>query len=856
MANKKQQQKHDHKKQPPATPQQIDSTLIEQQLAHYQDIAQALSKSGYGETESVLEPITGLEEATQIAFLKALSKEHTIEAANVLAAINTFAPAKEPRKEARRSLIRLQEARIFPEWTPPAAPTLTQVIEDVFTAKERRFWKGIYSNSRDVGEVHLSLFWEQGERFKEVLIMNFLLEFYTEGVKDFFTDVTTKHRAEKRLQDMRIHFSEMGLIECSLAEARRLIAEALEVNAETGANIPSDYTRNLPLVRELVLDVPEDDERLKGALTRLASMGGKELIRRAEERNAAEAEYEAGIEDEEDEDEEEMDETSIEDLFPMLEELLGSTSTEAENAVEDFLTIWVSEDDLDLAYDYLSDDSPLRENRSEEDWITWRERWQEEAHPHALRLDAIVERDKDEDSQDEAVIVDAFWSLQYDETPPGNAPIELPMPTLTLAETGRHWFWTSYTVIPNLGNTEDDEIHIQSMTDEGAKILSLSLDELRGRITALQEMVDEHLAQENAITDDDIEEMDEENFNAFEQRLGHDLKAGFRALEETLFYNDALIAQEPLSDPEIYWQAYKLAGSTQDPQRSAAYLQRIAENVAEQRGPALSLLAMLYSQVAEMYEEPVDEEDYDDDDEFEAAEQENQKQTRRFKELAEQTFRAALAVEDNPIENVVDNSLGLVELLLGQNRQLDEAKELLQRVQTQTTDAPHLALIEKYLGDIAARNEDRQQALSHYQRVAEIEPDFHNIWALIGTTQMALGQPEQAIASFQKNIELTPENSKLYQALALLYLDQNTPNLAREVLKQGLKHAPDSADLLATLSIAYLRGGDLRSAEKYLEQAEDIDEDLDIVQTASRALQEQKKQRQGIAGKMKFPKKK
>ncbi len=59
------------------------------------------------QAETALAAINTIPEGAQIALLKALSKEHHTDAADVLAAINELSPIKSVRKEAHRSLIQL-----------------------------------------------------------------------------------------------------------------------------------------------------------------------------------------------------------------------------------------------------------------------------------------------------------------------------------------------------------------------------------------------------------------------------------------------------------------------------------------------------------------------------------------------------------------------------------------------------------------------------------------------------------------------------------------------------------------------------------------------------------------------------
>ncbi len=98
-------------------------------LANYGQLAQGLAKSRNEEQiENVLSPIFGMSETAQVGLLKALAKERTTQAADIVLALNTYAPVKEVRKEARRSLIRLEGSNIYPEWTIPSVMSLSDIL--------------------------------------------------------------------------------------------------------------------------------------------------------------------------------------------------------------------------------------------------------------------------------------------------------------------------------------------------------------------------------------------------------------------------------------------------------------------------------------------------------------------------------------------------------------------------------------------------------------------------------------------------------------------------------------------------------------------------------------------------------
>ena len=79
---------------------------VAQLLQLYPSIAAQLQASkNIEDAKETLLPIESQTDNTQVAFLKELAKEKTIEAANITQAIHSLTSSKEVRKEARRRLI-------------------------------------------------------------------------------------------------------------------------------------------------------------------------------------------------------------------------------------------------------------------------------------------------------------------------------------------------------------------------------------------------------------------------------------------------------------------------------------------------------------------------------------------------------------------------------------------------------------------------------------------------------------------------------------------------------------------------------------------------------------------------------
>ncbi|HCI82328.1 MAG TPA: hypothetical protein DHW02_21850 [Ktedonobacter sp.] len=131
MAKDKQpgKQPEKHNQNVPSDQQTDNEAQIQEQLAHYTDIAQQLySSQSYQQAEEAIAPINEMTEEDQLTFLNALSRERNSDAASVLLAINTLTQQKQVRKEARRALIRLESMNIYSQWEPPQMPSLIESL--------------------------------------------------------------------------------------------------------------------------------------------------------------------------------------------------------------------------------------------------------------------------------------------------------------------------------------------------------------------------------------------------------------------------------------------------------------------------------------------------------------------------------------------------------------------------------------------------------------------------------------------------------------------------------------------------------------------------------------------------------
>ena len=737
------------KKETNSVVSQEDNAQVQHLLEQSHQIADNLhNSSSQEEAEAVLSDINSMPEASQLALLKALSKEHDTDAADVLIAINELSPNKSIRKEARRSLIRLEGAKVYPGWKPPVSHTPAVQIS---TSNPPRFWKGFVTPAREEGEIELILCWEEGFEYSEVRMLIFIMDFWERGIKEFIIDNTNKRNVDAQIQHMRTQLSGVTLVDSTLAEARRLLEEALSVNKWRGIAPHKEFRHHLPTVNQLVFDARDAGE-----------------------------------------------DRGLTFINPNLE---------PDEVVATSVTAW-SLGDFGLTYDLLSSNSSLRDGLERDEWIEQHRAWANEAHPSLFEFGFVREREASQPalwvpptfsgrSLSSRKEVEIGWSLELTDTQLSGTLKEMPMGTLVYKETGRHWFWTSYTLVQEQGAWR-----IQHMTDEGAHAQSLSIAELQKRIKEHDERVTQILQQQDP-NRPDVQQFAEEVI---------------WRMVQTLYYDDALIMHLPL-DRNVNGDAYNRAIGLGALERAIAYLERVARNFAEQRGEVLRQLGITQESLSEYY-----------------SERDMNERAQHFAALAEASVRESLAVENNIAGHAV-----LAELIFRRGGDLDEAEAHLKQAREMAPEKHEEATIESDFGNIAFERKQLQEALQHYQRAADIDPNFNNIWIKIGVVQRQLNQIEDAEASFERALEIQPKELSPYAELTVLYTEQGQLPKARETLERGLRSNPKSPHLLALLSSVYLQSGDLRRATTLLEEAEQINPRIDIVQAMRDELNRHKK---------------
>jgi tetratricopeptide (TPR) repeat protein len=734
---------------------QGDEEQIQRLLARRQAIAEELHGcTSRVQAERVLAPVFSSDEATQMALLKSLIRTQDSEAADLLLAMHELAPDKAVRKEARRALIQLAGAKIYPSWTPEPEPAAA-----VGTAVENapRFWKGVVAQAREAGELQLILCWEQGIEYGEARSLSFLLDFWREGVKDFFSKTGTKRQIDEQIregqQTARAAAADAGddtptvFVECTLAEGRRLLNEALDINRWRKTEPHKDFRQALPLVQRLVLHATEVGEDR-----------GSTFI---------------------------------------------SHGLAPDMVAANFAGAW-SMGDYGLCYDLLTRSNPLLEGRARDEWMELRRKWADEAHPARFEMYFLREREKSQQSAiwvPSSVLstraagpkeVELGWSLALVETQLSGTLPEMPMGTAVYKETGRHWFWTVFSL-----EQTDGDWRIARMKDEGAAIQALPMEELRKRVAEHDEAIQKIMREHQPNEPDGQQFFDEILWRTWQM----------------LSLNDALLVRNPL-DKAVYEDAYGRAMSVRAVERAAIYAGELASRfpndpdhlLVQQRLGAVQIAISERFGSQGLYE-----------------------QAGHFAELGEATLRETLSAND-PLSYLL-----VAELLIGQQK-YDEAEKLLLEAREVAQERDVQAQIEFDLARLAIDRQHFPEAQGYLERLAEIAPDYPELWSTLGFVQRNQKNYAEAMISFQRSIELEPMDVRAYTELGQIHLEQREFSQARDVVSQGIRTIPQSAHLRALMSLVYLEQGDNRRAREYLQEAERINPDLEIIQALREVL--------------------
>lgn len=215
-----------------------------------------------------------------------------------------------------------------------------------------------------------------------------------------------------------------------------------------------------------------------------------------------------------------------------------------------------------------------------------------------------------------------------------------------------------------------------------------------------------------------------------------------------------------------------------------------------------------------------------------------QKMPKRIKHLiqrADETVRESIGIDDSALSHLI---YGEVFMRKGE---IDKAEAELYIALEKEPGTGIETIIEAGLGDIAMARKQMSDAIPHYKRVVENNPQHPGIWFNLGSAHRHLDELEEAEKYYQQAIEVAPRDVRAYPELAAIYIDNSQPARARAIIEQGVQANPQSAYLRALLASLLFEQGERRAAQRELAEAEQIDPELEIVQVVRQHIHSAKR---------------
>lgn len=760
----------------PPTLTAAQTAEVERLLAAVPALAQdlrAAAPEGRDAVAARLAPIEDAEAPVRQTFAARLGEVRGADArpaAEVAHALGELSRDHEVAREARRARIRLRSGGALPtlDLAPPA-PAATPTPE---APRAPRLIEALATRTREQGEISLATAWQEGDDPDIVRGAIFLLDFWRDGVKGFTltTPMTTRRFQSEVVGALRSEM-EADTVPVNWAFARRLVHEALDVNAWRGTQTDSDYRINEKWLATRLLGMPETDEA-----------------------RAAVAEEEARFAREGD-------------------RPLVANDLEPDELILNWIGMW-SFGDYGGAYDLLAPEHPIRRELPREAYVATRRKWFDEAQPAAMRATIIREQEQ----RASALWVpgatgpalpgrtrdfEAFWSLTLQETPLGGTIEELPMATILSRETGRHWFWTGYSL------AKDPATSVWMLTrtrDEGAASQALTIEELQKRIADAHAAASSVLeSQTEHITPDQAQET---------------LRTLTGALTISMHYRDALSVRLPL-DETLYRESLEDARTIRADERAAAILEQMIGKFPGRARTYFELGGEYYivsTQVAQSGDVPAQ---------------------RVWQERATRALRQAIELEPT-----AEHLQGLGEILV-ESGHYGQAIETLREAARLEPDRASVhsdladAIMTSASGEdldtediaaLASRDETERarlraagrEALAELREAQRLDPTLPHILTRIGSIYSVLDQPEDALLAFQEAVRHDPQDAQAHYTLGSLYMDRSEPHKAVVEFEAAAELAPLQLAARVALAACYATLQRWKDSERELDFIEKL----------------------------------
>jgi tetratricopeptide (TPR) repeat protein len=279
-----------------------------------------------------------------------------------------------------------------------------------------------------------------------------------------------------------------------------------------------------------------------------------------------------------------------------------------------------------------------------------------------------------------------------------------------------------------------------------------------------------------------------------------------------------LLTLQPL-DYQIHQEAFSHAHHlVSDPERTIVYLDLMVQRFPDMRASHLRQLSITLFDLAQQYDP--------------------QKMPERVQHLlqrADETVRQSIVIDDDAVSHVIYGEL------FTYKRELEKAEAEFSIAREKKPGGNIETLIEVGLASIAAQRGQIREALAHYKRVTESDPQFPGIWFKLGQAHRQLGELEDAKQCYQQAIKINPHDVRAYHEFAGIYTRANQLDEAYPILEEAIQLNPESALLHGMLASVFLQQGDRDAAKRELEEAEQLDPQSELVQALLPLLRSSKR---------------
>jgi tetratricopeptide (TPR) repeat protein len=188
---------------------------------------------------------------------------------------------------------------------------------------------------------------------------------------------------------------------------------------------------------------------------------------------------------------------------------------------------------------------------------------------------------------------------------------------------------------------------------------------------------------------------------------------------------------------------------------------------------------------------------------------------RGYLEQAEAFFQQAL--RDDPSGTEALYGLGSVYLQQQKNRQARESFERAIRLHANYPGTKTRAW--NNLGILAAREGHTDEAVQHFQRALQIDPDFLIALQNLGNAYRQQKRWKEAEDVLLRALQVSPESPEANYSLGMVFAQLNDTEHAYEYLRKALAARPAYPEALNNLGVLYLRTQRPQEAEKNFKES-------------------------------------